>query len=80
MVVIQLLSGSGGSRTWVINPGTISEKWRETKVDIRDDFPTPSAMKGESKGKIAKVLQYKSQMKLGKKLLREAIKCVDRNA
>jgi hypothetical protein len=43
MVVMQLLSGSGGRRTCVIKPGTISEKCRETKVEMRDDLPTPSA-------------------------------------
>ena len=42
IVVMHEFSGSGGSRTRVIMPGTISEKCLETKVDIRDDLPTPS--------------------------------------
>lgn len=42
MVVIQEFSGSGGSRTRVIIPGTTSEKCLDTKVEMREDFPTPS--------------------------------------
>lgn len=42
MVVIQAEWGSGGNRTRVMIPGTTSEKYRDTKVDIRDDLPTPS--------------------------------------
>ena len=34
--------GSGGSRTRVMTPGTTSEKCRDTKVETREDFPTPS--------------------------------------
>jgi hypothetical protein len=44
MVVIQEFSGSGGNRTRVIIPGTTSEKCLETKVEIRDDLPTPSVL------------------------------------
>jgi hypothetical protein len=44
MVVIQEFSGSGGNRTLVIIPGTTSEKCLETKVEIRDDLPTPSVL------------------------------------
>ena len=44
MVVIQFLeAGSGGRRTLVMTPGTTSEKCRDTKVETRQDFPTPSA-------------------------------------
>jgi hypothetical protein len=43
IVVMQEFSGSGGNRTLVIIPGTTSEKCLDTKVDIRDDLPTPSA-------------------------------------
>ena len=43
MVVMQALSGSGGSLTRVIIPGTTSEKCLDTNVDIKEDFPTPSA-------------------------------------
>jgi hypothetical protein len=43
MVVMHEFSGSGGSLTRVMMPGTTSEKCRETKVEIREDFPTPSA-------------------------------------
>jgi hypothetical protein len=42
MVVMQEFSGSGGRRTRVIMPGTTSEKCLETKVEIKEDFPTPS--------------------------------------
>lgn len=42
IVVMQEFSGSGGNRTLVMIPGTTSEKCLDTKVDIRDDFPTPS--------------------------------------
>lgn len=42
MVVIHEFSGSGGSRTRVIIPGTTSEKCLDTKVDIKEDLPTPS--------------------------------------
>lgn len=42
IVVIQAEWGSGGNRTRVMIPGTTSEKYRDTKVDIRDDLPTPS--------------------------------------
>ena len=42
MVVMQDECGSGGSLTRVMMPGTTSEKYRDTKVDIRDDFPQPS--------------------------------------
>jgi hypothetical protein len=41
-VVIQAFSVSGGRRTLVMMPGTTSEKCLETKVEMRDDFPTPS--------------------------------------
>ena len=44
IVVMHEFSGSGGSRTRVIMPGTISEKCLETKVDMRDDLPTPSVI------------------------------------
>mmetsp|Transcript_92544 Transcript_92544/g.188418 ORF Transcript_92544/g.188418 Transcript_92544/m.188418 type:complete len:267 (+) Transcript_92544:272-1072(+) len=43
MVVMQEFSGSGGNRTLVMIPGTTSEKCLETKVDMRDDLPTPSS-------------------------------------
>jgi hypothetical protein len=36
------LFGSGGRRTLVMIPGTVSEKCLETKVEIREDFPTCS--------------------------------------
>jgi hypothetical protein len=42
MVVTQLVSGSGGSRTRVMIPGTASLKYRLTKVLIKLDLPTPS--------------------------------------
>lgn len=43
MVLVQLdSSGSGGRRTLVKIPGTSSEKCRETNVETRLDFPTPS--------------------------------------
>jgi hypothetical protein len=43
MVVIQDdKCGSGGNRTRVMIPGTTSEKYRETNVEIKEDFPTPS--------------------------------------
>ena len=42
MVVIQEEFGSGGNRTLVMTPGTTSEKYLDTKVEMRDDFPTPS--------------------------------------
>ena len=42
IVVIQEFSGSGGNRTRVIMPGTTSEKCLDTKVEMRDDLPTPS--------------------------------------
>lgn len=42
-VVVQLFtSGSGGRHTRVRIWGTNSLKWRETKVETRLDFPTPS--------------------------------------
>ena len=41
MVVMQECCGSGGRRTRVMIPGTISEKCRDTKVEMRDDLPTP---------------------------------------
>lgn len=44
MVVMQDEFGSGGNRTRVIMPGTTSEKYLETNVEINDDFPTPSAV------------------------------------
>jgi hypothetical protein len=43
IVVIQEFSGSGGSLTRVMIPGTTSEKCLETNVEMREDFPTPSA-------------------------------------
>lgn len=50
IVVMQEFSGSGGSRTRVMIPGTTSEKCLETKVDMSDDFPTPSVeIKRESR-------------------------------
>jgi hypothetical protein len=45
IVVMQAFSGSGGSRTRVMIPGTTSEKCRETNVEIKEDFPTPSVEK-----------------------------------
>jgi hypothetical protein len=42
MVVIQEFSGSGGRRTRVMIPGTTSEKCLDTKVEMREDLPTPS--------------------------------------
>ena len=51
MVVIQAECGSGGNLTRVIIPGTTSEKYRDTNVDMRDDLPTPSGGKRERKGK-----------------------------
>jgi hypothetical protein len=51
MVVMQEYSGSGGSRTLVMIPGTTSEKCLETKVEINDDFPTPSITKRDSEQK-----------------------------
>ena len=44
IVVIQEFSGSGGNRTLVMIPGTTSEKCLDTKVDIREDLPTPSVV------------------------------------
>ena len=44
MVVMQEFSGSGGNRTLVMMPGTTSEKCLETKVDIKEDLPTPSTV------------------------------------
>jgi len=42
MVVMQDEFGSGGNLTRVMIPGTTSEKYRDTKVDINEDLPTPS--------------------------------------
>ena len=42
IVVMQEEFGSGGNLTRVIKPGTTSEKYRDTKVDMSDDLPTPS--------------------------------------
>jgi hypothetical protein len=44
MVVTQLVSGSGGSRTRVMMPGTESLKYRLTNELIRLDLPTLSAL------------------------------------
>mmetsp|Transcript_24824 Transcript_24824/g.54498 ORF Transcript_24824/g.54498 Transcript_24824/m.54498 type:complete len:84 (+) Transcript_24824:2725-2976(+) len=43
IVVMHEFSGSGGNRTRVIIPGTTSEKCLDTKVEMRDDLPTPSS-------------------------------------
>jgi hypothetical protein len=43
IVVMQEFSGSGGNRTLVMMPGTTSEKCLETKVEIKEDLPTPSS-------------------------------------
>ena len=56
IVVIQEFSGSGGNRTLVMIPGTTSEKCLETKVDIKEDLPTPSGVLialNESKEKLS---------------------------
>ena len=39
---MQEFSGSGGRRTRVMIPGTTSEKCLDTKVEMREDLPTPS--------------------------------------
>mgnify|MGYP003565360121 CR=1 FL=1 len=53
IVVIHLEFGSGGNLTRVMIPGTTSEKYRDTKVDISDDLPTPS---GKTAKKITKLI------------------------
>lgn len=53
MVVMHELSGSGGSLTRVIIPGTTSEKCLDTNVDIKDDFPTPSEFEKRGKNKMS---------------------------
>jgi hypothetical protein len=56
IVVMHEFSGSGGSRTRVMMPGTTSEKCLDTKVDIKDDFPTPSTKRKTKRRSECKIM------------------------
>jgi hypothetical protein len=63
IVVMHEFSGSGGSRTRVMMPGTTSEKCLDTKVDIKDDFPTPSTKRKTKRRTECKIMSKYTRTK-----------------